>query len=136
MHHCRALSASQLSALQTGRIAQFCETSQVCNIGNGAFEVWIFHKTFLNEHYFRAKRGCIMHILKTNFNGNPNVGLFGFATDEYCLLGKEIKKYVAKEIEKVLKVPVHQITLAGTSLIGAFAVGNSKILLSLPMRSS
>ncbi|MFC1697174.1 translation initiation factor IF-6 [Nanoarchaeota archaeon] len=70
-----------------------------------------------------------MHILRTNFNGNPNVGLFGFATEEYCLIGKEVKKKDIKEIEKVLKVPCHRISLCGTSLIGAFAAGNSNILL-------
>ncbi len=70
-----------------------------------------------------------MHLLKANFNGNPNVGLYGFATDSYCLLSKEVNKKLVKQIEEVLKVPVHQIDICGTSLIGAFLAGNSNSLL-------
>ncbi|MBI5398230.1 translation initiation factor IF-6 [Candidatus Woesearchaeota archaeon] len=69
------------------------------------------------------------HILKTNFNGTPNVGLFGYATNSYCLLGSDVTASKAKEIEKVLRVPVHQMTLCGTSLIGVFAAGNDHCLL-------
>lgn len=68
------------------------------------------------------------HVLKTSFHGNPNVGLYGFANDHFCLLGMEVPKKQAMKIEKVLKVPVHQITLAGTSLIGAFCNGNNKCI--------
>jgi translation initiation factor 6 len=70
-----------------------------------------------------------MHVLMTNFHGNPNVGLYGFANDKYCLLGKEVSHHQAQEIAKVLKVPVHQIAIAGTGLIGAFLAGNNKMLL-------
>ncbi len=69
------------------------------------------------------------HILITNFNGNPNIGLYGFANDKFCLLGKEVPQKIAHKIEKALKVPVHQVTICGTSLIGAFCAGNSKCLL-------
>jgi translation initiation factor 6 len=69
------------------------------------------------------------HILKTNFNGTPNIGLFGYATDEYCLLGTEVQTPKAKEIAKALNVPVYQMTLCGTSLIGVFAAGNDQCLL-------
>ncbi|MBI4738729.1 translation initiation factor IF-6 [Candidatus Woesearchaeota archaeon] len=69
------------------------------------------------------------HILKTNFNGTPNVGLFGHATNSYCLLGADVQASKAKEIEKILRVPVHQMTLCGTSLIGVFAAGNDHCLL-------
>lgn len=70
-----------------------------------------------------------MHVLKTNFNGNPNVGLYGYCTDKYCLLGTEVPSACAKEIEEVLNVPVHQMTICGTSLLGAFLAGNSSMLL-------
>jgi len=70
-----------------------------------------------------------MHVLMTNFHGNPNVGLYGFANDEYCLLGRDISHELAKEIEKVLHVPVHQVSICGTSLVGAFCAGNSHMLL-------
>jgi len=70
-----------------------------------------------------------MHILKIHFNGNPNVGLYGYCNNRYCLLGKEVPDHKAKMVEEVLKVPVHKITICGTSLIGAFVTGNSKTLL-------
>jgi translation initiation factor 6 len=70
-----------------------------------------------------------MHVLKTNFNGNPNVGLYAYCSNEYCLLGKGIPDAKAKEIGEVLQVPVHQITMCGTSLVGVFVAGNSKTLL-------
>lgn len=70
-----------------------------------------------------------MHVLKTDFNGNVNVGLYVFATDKYALIGPEVPKKVASEIEKTLKVKTHTVTVAGTSLLGVFAAGNSKCLL-------
>ena len=69
------------------------------------------------------------HILITNFNGNPNVGLFGYCGEDFCLLGQGIPKRVCKEVEKILKVPVHKISIAGTSLIGVFCVGNKNGIL-------
>ncbi len=70
-----------------------------------------------------------MQILHTDFNNNPNVGLFGYVTDKYCLVGKDISHKVCNELEAVFKVPIHQITLAGTNLIGVLCVGNNKTLL-------
>jgi translation initiation factor 6 len=70
-----------------------------------------------------------MHILISNIQGNPNIGSFGFANDNFCLLGKEVPTTLVKKIEKVLKVPCHRITICGTSLVGAFVAGNnSKVL--------
>ncbi|MEA3430945.1 MAG: translation initiation factor IF-6 [Nanoarchaeota archaeon] len=71
----------------------------------------------------------MVHILQTAFHGNPNVGLYAFCNDKFCLIGKEVQEKTAKEIEKVLKVPVHRITIAGTSLIGVFVAGNNKRIL-------
>ncbi len=71
-----------------------------------------------------------MHVITTNFNGNPNIGLYGFCNNKVCLLGQEVSEECAKEIELVLKVPVHRVTVCGTSLIGVFVTGNdNKILL-------
>jgi len=69
------------------------------------------------------------HIFRTTVHGNPNVGLCGYATDEYCLIGAEFTKEQAKEIETVMKVPVHRISMCGTALIGVFVAGNSNCLL-------
>ncbi len=70
-----------------------------------------------------------MHALKTNFNSNPNVGLYGYCNNSYCLMGREVPEARVKEVERVLGVPVHQVTICGTSLIGVFVAGNSRKLL-------
>ena len=70
-----------------------------------------------------------MHVIKTDFNGNTNVGLYAYATDSYCLVGPEVPSELIKKIEEVLDVPVHVLTIAGTSLLGVFLSGNSKIML-------
>ncbi|MFP4567685.1 MAG: translation initiation factor IF-6 [Candidatus Woesearchaeota archaeon] len=70
-----------------------------------------------------------MHVLTINFNGIQNIGLYGFVNDNVALLGKEIPDDIANDISKVLKVPVHKITIAGTSLIGVFVAGNNNKLI-------
>ncbi len=70
-----------------------------------------------------------MHVHVTRFNGNPNVGLYGFATDEYCLIGQSVPPNEVRLIREALKVPVHKITIAGTDLVGALVTGNSRMLL-------
>ncbi|MBI5389447.1 translation initiation factor IF-6 [Candidatus Woesearchaeota archaeon] len=67
-----------------------------------------------------------MHLLTTPIQ---NIGLYGFATDSYCLLGRDVPEEAAKDIEKVLKVPVHYITICGTSLVGVFCAGNNHCML-------
>jgi len=70
-----------------------------------------------------------MHVLKLNFNGDPNIGLYGIATDKFCLLGKSVPAKYIKDIEEALGVPVYQIKVYGTDLIGIFAVATSKGIL-------
>lgn len=70
-----------------------------------------------------------MKLYKTTMQGNPNVGLYGFCTDEYCLLAQEFTAEQVKKIEEVLRVPVYQIRIARTSLIGALVTGNKNVLL-------
>ncbi|MGM5485153.1 MAG: translation initiation factor IF-6 [Nanobdellota archaeon] len=70
-----------------------------------------------------------MHLLRTNISGNPNVGLYGYATDDFCLLGREVPEELSEEISKILDVPVYRLNLAGTSLLGVFLTGNSSSLL-------
>ena len=65
-------------------------------------------------------------ILKLNFHGDPNVGLHGVATDKFCLIGRSAREHEVKEIESALKVPVIQVGLYGTDLIGIFASANSE----------
>ncbi len=69
------------------------------------------------------------HILITLINGNSNVGLFGYANDSYCLLGYEVRKKIAVEIGRVLKVPVIRFSVDRSSLVGIFVAGNNNKLL-------
>ncbi len=59
--------------------------------------------------------------MKSSLYGDPNVGLYGFATDSYGICG--VKN---KQLEKALGVPFHQMPLYGTHLSGLFAAGNSR----------
>ncbi|MEM3127171.1 MAG: translation initiation factor IF-6, partial [Candidatus Woesearchaeota archaeon] len=70
-----------------------------------------------------------MNVIKANVYGNPNIGLYGFANNKYCLLGKEVPKKVAKDTSEILGVPVHQLNICGTSMVGIFLAGNDNCLL-------
>ncbi len=69
------------------------------------------------------------HIITESFYGNPNVGLYAFATDTYCLIGYNLKRSIRERMEKILRVPVHHTTICGTSLAGVFCAGNNSGLL-------
>ncbi len=64
-----------------------------------------------------------MKFMKAQFSGDPNIGLYGFATDAYCLLGFEPRE--KGKIESLLKIKIRLTTIAGTELAGIFASGNS-----------
>ena len=66
------------------------------------------------------------NFLRAKFSGDPNVGLYGFATDKYCLLGLEPAKKIKKRMSEILNVPIITTSLADTDLIGLFASGNSR----------
>lgn len=70
-----------------------------------------------------------MKLYKTALQGNPNVGLYGFCTDTYCIVAPEFTTEQVKKIQEVLRVPVYQIKIARTSLVGALVTGNKNILL-------
>ena len=69
------------------------------------------------------------HIAQMSFSNNPNIGLYAFANDDVCLVGQEVDDKQIEEIKDILDVPVHRISIAGTSLIGVFCAGNSKKIL-------
>lgn len=69
------------------------------------------------------------HIYITTFNTNPNIGLYMFSTDSYCLIGQEVPEKHRQGIEEALGVPTYRLTVAGTSLIGVFAAGTDNLLL-------
>ncbi len=60
-----------------------------------------------------------MRFAKVDINGDPNIGLRGFATDSYLLCGCEIPESC------ILGVEVVKTTLFQTELVGLFAAGNS-----------
>lgn len=69
------------------------------------------------------------HVLMTSFLGNPNVGLYAYASDNICLVGYMVPQKLHAKISEILKVPVRQTNLAGTSMMGVFCAGNSHSLL-------
>lgn len=67
-----------------------------------------------------------MKFAKLNFQKNPNIGLFSFATDKFCLVNRFAPKKDSDLMGRVLKVPVYRISVLGTGLIGIFTSGNSR----------
>jgi len=63
--------------------------------------------------------------MKVEFNKNPNIGLFCFATDKYCVFNKFGNPKDKSLLRNVLKVRVIDGTALGTSLVGIFMCGNS-----------
>lgn len=69
--------------------------------------------------------------LRTNFNGDPNIGMYGFATDSYCLLGASVSPILLKRIREALKTDILSSTVCNVELTGLFAAGNKNgIILS------
>lgn len=73
------------------------------------------------------------HVFMTNFNGNPNVGLYAFATDSLCLVSYMVPEKQLQKLSEILNTPAHRLNIAGTSMLGAFCVGNSHCLLVPPI---
>lgn len=67
-----------------------------------------------------------MKISKLSFQRNPNIGLFSFATDKFCLVNKFALPKETEVMKKVLGVPLYNSSFLGTGLAGIFAAGNSK----------
>ena len=63
-----------------------------------------------------------MHVLRANFDGDPNIGLYGFATDSYCFTGAGM---YAEKLKDVLGVPVHIVHFLNMDLAKLFCAGNS-----------
>ena len=64
-----------------------------------------------------------MKIKKAEFEGSPNIGLFGLATDKYIVIPEGLNK------ENELSKKVINTKAARTDLIGVFLAGNSNALL-------
>jgi translation initiation factor 6 len=66
---------------------------------------------------------------KAKFNGDPNIGLYGFATDKYCILGLSPQRNVLDVVKKTIDKKIIITTISGTELAGIFIAGNSNGLL-------
>lgn len=73
------------------------------------------------------------NILKANFNGNSNIGLYAYCLThndkKIILLGENVGEETEKELSKTLDAEIVHLKIAGTPLLGAFLAGNSKNLL-------
>jgi len=67
--------------------------------------------------------------LRTTLGSDPNMGLYGFATDKYCIIGAEPNKHVLTKMRDTLGVPIHLSHIAETELAGIFMAGNSNGIL-------
>ncbi len=60
--------------------------------------------------------------LKTTFRGDPNIGLYGFATDKYAFFGNVPEK----KTKEILGVKILTSTALNTEFAGMFLAGNSR----------
>jgi translation initiation factor 6 len=74
-----------------------------------------------------------MRVFKTTFASNPNVGLYMYCSNKYCLVGSQVPSKQVKKIEEVFGVPVIRMSVAGTPLLGPFLAGNDNCLLVPPV---
>ena len=69
-----------------------------------------------------------MNVDIADFSGDCNLGLYGFATEEFLLI-PHLKKWVEDRLVENLQAKPIKTTIAGTDVLGIFAAGNSKGLL-------
>ena len=67
-----------------------------------------------------------MAIYQTDFMGEGYLGLFGFATDKYCLISNRLSDNKQTKIAEHLKVDVIPTTIFNFFLSGILSTGNSK----------
>ncbi|MBD3189990.1 MAG: translation initiation factor IF-6 [Candidatus Heimdallarchaeota archaeon] len=67
-----------------------------------------------------------MNIIPTSVNGLPTLGAFAIATDKFVILSELWTEKAKKAIEKALNVPIIQMNIGDTSLVGILSAGNSK----------
>lgn len=65
-------------------------------------------------------------LAQMNINGNPYLGVFCAANEDFALIPKNTSKKEEKEIERVLDVKTIRISIDGSPIIGSLLVFNSK----------
>ncbi|MHA1785959.1 MAG: translation initiation factor IF-6 [Candidatus Helarchaeota archaeon] len=68
-------------------------------------------------------------IKRCNLFGNENIGVFAWATDEYCLVGSGIDKKNKEILETVLKVSTYQVNIAQAKIVHTLSIGNKNGIL-------
>lgn len=68
------------------------------------------------------------NVVLMEFEGNPNIGIYMFSNNKFCLIGREVDDKKKQEIEKVLEVPVYKVSILETELVGIFVAGNDGFL--------
>ena len=64
--------------------------------------------------------------------GNPNIGVFIQATDDYVIVPYNLIDEKVKLVEEILEVPAIKSSVSGSSLIGSLSVANSKGIVVSP----
>ncbi len=67
-----------------------------------------------------------MTTIKLDIERNTHIGLFLVATDKYVLVPEGLDEKIEQAVEDALKVPAVPTRVSGTTLIGVFAVANSR----------
>lgn len=68
----------------------------------------------------------MVDIKKTNFDGDPNLGLHAEATDQFCIMDPGLSAKCYQKMEDVLEVDVVKTPMAGSSMPGIFCAANSR----------
>ncbi|RLE85539.1 MAG: translation initiation factor IF-6 [Thermoprotei archaeon] len=66
-----------------------------------------------------------MSVERTALFGNPNIGVYVFATESFSLIPRDSPEKFERVVEETLKVPVYRVSVSESSLIGVFVAGNS-----------
>jgi translation initiation factor 6 len=64
-----------------------------------------------------------------NFFGNPNIGVYSYTNDKFCLIPRKIQASNKELILETLKVPIYQTHISNSRIIGILVSGNSHGLL-------
>ena len=64
-------------------------------------------------------------IIIADFNRDFNLGLYGFASDRYLVIGKNVVSGEIERSEAIKKIKVIRTLVSSTNLAGIFLTGNS-----------
>ncbi len=67
-----------------------------------------------------------MGLKKLDINGNPYIGIFCAASDDFVIVPRHIPTSFGRKLEKVMETELILTTIGGSSVIGALLAMNSK----------